>query len=224
MESKKDFPFNECKLCRTLDDCPNPDLPTDELGMSLPPDECPKPMNIMRRTLRKRNPYEIGTRIKEFFCKSSITLAVNDTDMKDLLHEVLSHFGMTEVDGPASNPEILRFFNELGYDWVNDDSTTAWCSAMLSYYAKKCGYQYHVDLDARGWLDMPVKVLKPSLGDIVILWRNNPASWQGHVGLFINWNETKVWLLGGNQNNQINITAYPRERILGIRQIKKLPS
>jgi uncharacterized protein (TIGR02594 family) len=141
--------------------------------------------------------------------------------MKDLLVEVLSHYGLSEVQGTQSNPEILEFFDELGYDWVNDDSTTSWCSAMLSYYAKKCGYEYHKALDARGWLKMPIYVLQPRVGDIVVLWRNNPTSWEGHVGLFISTAGSKVYLLGGNQSNQINITAYPRDRILGVRQLKK---
>jgi uncharacterized protein (TIGR02594 family) len=141
--------------------------------------------------------------------------------MKDLLVEVLSHYGLSEIPGTQSNPEILEFFDELGYDWVNDDSTTSWCSAMLSYYAKKCGYEYHKNLDARGWLKMPLNVSKPSVGDVVILWRNNPYSWEGHVGLFISWTDTVVYLLGGNQNNRIDITAYSRDRILGVRQLKK---
>lgn len=141
--------------------------------------------------------------------------------MDDLLIEVLSHYGLSEVAGSQSNPEILDFFRELGYDWVNDDSTTSWCSAMLSYYAKKCGYEYHTKLDARGWLKMPIKVLKPTIGDIVILWRNNPTGWEGHIGLFISWTIDRVYILGGNQNNQINISAYNRDRILGFRKLRK---
>ena len=166
----------------------------------------------------------IKSRIKDWFCKKDTRPPINDSDMKDLLYEVLSHYGLSEIAGPSSNPEILEFFKDLGYDWVTDDSTTSWCSAMLSYYAKKCGYQYHVGLDARGWLDMPVKVLKPSIGDIVVLWRGSPSDWRGHVGLFINWDDTKIWILGGNQSNTISITPYARERLLGFRQLKRLPN
>lgn len=144
--------------------------------------------------------------------------------MTDLLIEMLSHYGMKEVEGKDSNPEILNFFKDLGYDWVNDDSTTAWCSAALSYYAKKCGYEYNKDLNARGWLNLPNKilVLRPEIGDVVIFWRESPDSWKGHVGLFIAQDKNIIYTLGGNQGNAINIQAYPRDQLLGYRKLKKL--
>lgn len=51
---KEDFPYKECNLCRTLDDCKHRDKPDNELGIELPPDECIKAMSVMRRTMRKR--------------------------------------------------------------------------------------------------------------------------------------------------------------------------
>jgi len=54
MKKDDDFPYPECKLCRTLDDCKYREKPDDELSMELPPDICPKPFNVMRRTMRKR--------------------------------------------------------------------------------------------------------------------------------------------------------------------------
>jgi uncharacterized protein (TIGR02594 family) len=140
--------------------------------------------------------------------------------MTDLLIEALSHYGLKEVDGVASNPEIIEMGKDLGFD-VADDSTTAWCSLLVNYFAKKCGYEYSGKLDARSWLKMPVVALKPSIGDVVVLWRESPSSWKGHVGVFINWDEKNIWILGGNQSNQLNISAYPREQLLGFRKLKK---
>jgi hypothetical protein len=87
--------------------------------------------------------------------------------MTDLLLEMLSHYGMKEVDGPQSNPEIIAMGEDLGFD-IMDDSTTAWCSLALNYYAKKCGYEYTGDLAARSWLKVPIVVLKPTMGDVVV--------------------------------------------------------
>ena len=141
--------------------------------------------------------------------------------MNDLLIEVLRHYGLKEMFGPQANPFILAMFSSIGYDWVQDDET-AWCSAALNYFCKKLGYERSGKLDARSWLKMPVLVLKPEIGDIVVLWRDNADSWRGHVGLFINWDTDKIWILGGNQQNMIGINAYPRDRILGFRQTKKI--
>lgn len=140
--------------------------------------------------------------------------------MKEVLLEMLSHYGMQEVEGPQANPEIVAFFKDLGYD-VKDDETS-WCAASLNYYLKQCGYEYTGKLDARSFLKLSVIVLKPTLGDIVVLWRESPESWKGHVGLFINWNTKYVWLLGGNQGNALSITAFPRERVLGCRRANKI--
>jgi uncharacterized protein (TIGR02594 family) len=141
--------------------------------------------------------------------------------MEDLLLAMLADYGLKEFDGPASNPEIITMGEEMGID-VEDDSTLAWCSLALNYYAKTCGYEYSNSLSARSWLQMPIKVLKPTLGDIVVLWRENPTSWKGHVGLFISMDDLRVYILGGNQGNMISIAAYPKDRILGIRKLHKI--
>ena len=141
--------------------------------------------------------------------------------MNDLLIEMLRHYGLKEILGPTHNPEIVAMFASIGYDWVKDDET-AWCSASLNYFCKKTEYERSGKLDARSWLKMPVQVLKPTIGDVVVLWRNKPDSWEGHVGLFINSDVNDVYVLGGNQGNMINISPYPWNRVLGFRQLRKL--
>jgi len=141
--------------------------------------------------------------------------------MKDLLLEMLSHYGLKEIFGSTHNPEILNMFKEIGYDWVKDDET-AWCSAALNYFCLKTKYERSGKLDARSWLDMPLKVIKPELGDVVIFWRNNPTSWQGHVGLYINSDAHDIYCLGGNQNNMINIAPYSWDKLLGFRKLNKI--
>lgn len=141
--------------------------------------------------------------------------------MIDLLVEFLSHYGLKEADGLANNPEIISMGKEIGYD-IKDDSTTPWCSLLMNYVAKKCGYQYTGQLTARSWLKMPVMVLQPSVGDVVILSRGDPKGWEGHVGLFIKWDDKRVWVLGGNQGNEVNISVYQRDRVLGVRKLKKV--
>ena len=49
-----EYPYLECKHCRTIADCPHPDVANDLLGTPLPPDCCPKPIDIMNETLKKK--------------------------------------------------------------------------------------------------------------------------------------------------------------------------
>jgi len=144
-----------------------------------------------------------------------------ESDMTEILHEMLRHYGVKEVVGDKHNPDILAMFAEIGFDWVKDDET-AWCSAALNYFCFKLGYERSGKLDARSWLKMKEIVLKPSLGDIVIFWRGNPESWMGHVGLYISEDLDNIYTLGGNQGNMLKITPYPRERLLGYRRVKKI--
>ena len=141
--------------------------------------------------------------------------------MTEILLEMLKMYGLKEVVGKDNNPDIVKMFTEIGFDWVQDDEIS-WCSAAINYFCKKLGYERSGALDARSWLKMPIIVLKPSIGDIVVLWRESTDSWKGHVGLFITQDIDNVYILGGNQSNSINITAYPRERVLGYRQVHKL--
>ena len=137
--------------------------------------------------------------------------------MKALLLEMLKYYGLKEVFGKEHNPEIVKMFHEIGYTWINDDET-AWCSAALNYFCHKLGYERSGKLNARSWLNMTIKVTKPEMGDIVILWRDNPNSWQGHVGLYISDDKDKIYILGGNQDNMISIRSYYKSRVLGYRK------
>ena len=141
--------------------------------------------------------------------------------MNEILEEMLTNYGLSEIDGPLSHPDIMEFFYDIGFSWVRDDST-AWCSAALNYFAKKHMYERSQKLDARSWLKVGEIVLEPKLGDVVVFWRESASSWKGHVGLYINHNEKYVWVLGGNTNNAIGIAAYPRDRLLGYRRLRHI--
>lgn len=43
--------------------------------------------------------------------------------MNEILTEMLSNYGLSEITGDKHNPEILAFFAEIGFDWVKDDET-----------------------------------------------------------------------------------------------------
>lgn len=141
--------------------------------------------------------------------------------MKEVLLQALPYYGLKEIKGAEHNAQVVEFFHEIGHEWVQDDET-AWCAAFVGAVLKRAGYEHTGKLNARSYLDIGWEPTVPEPGDLVILWRNDPNSWQGHVGFWVNEDEQHVHLLGGNQSNQVNIAAYDRGRILGYRRLKKL--
>lgn len=133
----------------------------------------------------------------------------------------LSEWNTREIVGKKHNPEVLKYFQEIGYEWVKDDET-AWCSAFINYCAQKAGFESSGKLDARSWLKVGRKTSKPKVGDIVVFWRGVKNGWQGHVGFFIREKDGFIYTLGGNQSNKVRIAAYEAHRLLGYRTLKKL--
>jgi|SRR5210317_384152 len=134
------------------------------------------------------------------------------------IEKAMSQYGIKEIVGRQHNPEVLKYFSEIGHSWVTNDET-AWCSAFANWVCKMTGKERSGKLTARSWLTVGVQVDKPALGDIVVLWRESPSSWKGHVGFFIRETQNWIYILGGNQQNQVKITAYPKNRLLQYRRV-----
>lgn len=150
--------------------------------------------------------------------------------MEQILKLAFSQYGIKEIAGnEKNNPEILKYFTEIGHKWVKTDET-AWCSAYVNWCAKKSGFEYSGKLDARSWLNVGKQVFTPQLGDIVIFWRESLESWKGHVAFYINHiyinyiNDihNNIYCLGGNQGNMVQILPYPKTRLLGFRRLSLL--
>ena len=138
-----------------------------------------------------------------------------------MIKTALSQIGVIEIPGSEDNPQILKYFSEIGHTWVKSEDT-AWCSAFMNWVALKSGYERSRELNARSWLDVGEEITDPEPGDVAILWRGSKDSWQGHVGLFCSKVNNNIWLLGGNQNNMVKVQAYPASRVLGYRRLKKI--
>lgn len=120
-----------------------------------------------------------------------------------------------------SNPEIDRMFDYMGYEDLNDD--TPWCSLLVSYVLKKTGYSYE-KLWARDYLNYGVPIDAPEEGCLAIYSRGGNF---GHVGFLVSSTEDQDLILGGNQNNEVNMSYYPKDgmrngveyKLLGYRRI-----
>ena len=60
------------------------------------------------------------------------------------------------------------------------------------------------------------------LGDIAVFWRGSKEGQEGHVGLYISETPNFVYVLGGNQLDQVNISKISKAKLLDYRQIPKV--
>ena len=126
--------------------------------------------------------------------------------------------GLRETPGSASTPRIRRAILEAA-SWLDpDDSVTAWCGCIMGLWFSECGLTppaaYY---RAANWLNIgrasPLETAKQ--GYVVVLTRSGG----NHVGLYHSHTATHITLLGGNQSNAVNLTAYSRASLRGVRAI-----
>ena len=128
----------------------------------------------------------------------------------------LKEYGTLEDVTSGSNPRVLEYFAKVGHSWVKDDAT-AWCAAFVGWCLESCNIKSTKKLNARSYLEWGITTTGPRIGDIAVLWRISPTSSYGHVAFFIKRDEKYVWLLGGNQADQVKIEKYPLSQVLGYR-------
>ena len=111
------------------------------------------------------------------------------------------------------NPRIVEYHgptNIRGYD-----DKASWCSSFVNWSLAQVGISGTGSALARSWLEWGRD--QAELGCIVVLSREEPNSWKGHVGFFLRFEEDRIYLLGGNQLEEVREHFYPRSTVLGYR-------
>jgi len=139
-----------------------------------------------------------------------------------IIKEARKYFGIEEIEGNRHNKAILNFFKETGNGAIKTDED-AWCSVFVSYCAKQAGLNYSKKANAKSWLQQGTATTNPKPGDIVVFWREDPDSWEGHVAIYLGKDETtnEIICLGGNQDDQVCIRNYYTNRVIGYRTLTK---
>jgi uncharacterized protein (TIGR02594 family) len=121
----------------------------------------------------------------------------------------------------GSNPEVLKYFAESGHAEIGDDATP-WCAAFVGSVLARAGLPNTGSLLARSYTNWgsAVDIAAAQKGDVIVLQRGN-STWQGHVGFYDSHTDDGVMVLGGNQNDAVNIRGYDRGRLLAVRRAKQ---
>lgn len=121
----------------------------------------------------------------------------------------------------GDNPKILEYFRDAGHPEIKNDET-AWCAAFVGAMLRRAGMIPTGFLTAQSYLSWgdSVPVASMQQGDICIVKRGT-KSWQGHVFFVHKFDGKRLWGLGGNQSNSVNIQEFPvNSTILGVRRAK----
>lgn len=122
--------------------------------------------------------------------------------------------GIKEAPGNADNPRVLEYHaaTSLG---AGDDAV-AWCSAFVNWCMKQNNISRTNSASARSWLNWGVRLAEPRKGCVTILKRGNSPV-QGHVAFYVGDGAGSIRLLGGNQQDQVKVSAFPKSMLLGYR-------
>jgi len=131
------------------------------------------------------------------------------------INKALRFLDIKERDGLANNPVIMSFYKDVGHGGVQDDETP-WCAAFVGALLERCGLMSTRSLLARSYLNWGAPLDRARVGAIAIFKRGRDQT-KGHVGFVMGQDDKQVYILGGNQSDEVNIQPFKRKDLLGFR-------
>lgn len=129
------------------------------------------------------------------------------------LAEARNHLGVREIPGVNHHPLIVQMWKTIKRGGIRDDETP-WCAAFVGFCLERVGIVSSRFESARSYLSWGRRLDGPALGCVVVFTRDGG----GHVGFLTGTTfDGRLLVLGGNQANEVNIRAFPLERVSGYR-------
>jgi uncharacterized protein (TIGR02594 family) len=115
----------------------------------------------------------------------------------------------------SSNPRITEYHAVTAIAGYDDKAN--WCSSFVGWSLQQAGIAGTGSALARSWLEWGDTLDAPRPGCIAVLWRDDPASWKGHVGFFVREDGDDIVLLAGNQLGAVCEQRHPKTTVLSYR-------
>ena len=131
------------------------------------------------------------------------------------MHVARRELGVAAYPAGQSNPRISAY--HAGTNIAGYDDKASWCSSFVHWCFAQVGIAGTGSALARSWLAWGQALDQPRPGCVVVLYRDDPASWKGHVGFYLRHDAGQVHLLGGNQLGAVREHVYPLASVLGWR-------
>ena len=115
----------------------------------------------------------------------------------------MGEMGQSEIDGSRDNPRIVEYFDATTLNATDDE--VPWCAAFANFVLKSSGIAGTNSAMALSFKYWGRETKKPAYGDLVLFSHGNG---RGHVGFYVGTSKGRVSVLGGNQNDSVNITQF----------------
>lgn len=124
-----------------------------------------------------------------------------------------SNLDTREIPGAEDNPNIVRYHQSCTLKATDDE--TPWCSALANTVIQNCGLGYKGTQSAQAisWLKWG-KSIDGRYGAITVFDHGNGT---GHVTFFLYAEGDTIYCRGGNQGDQIKISAYNLQDVADFR-------
>lgn len=136
------------------------------------------------------------------------------------LSVAISHQGLKEVPGPAHNSKIIGWLRDLKAWWSDDE--TAWCGTFVAHCMQAAGQPIPTHwFRAKAWAEYGSNLRPDRLAPGAILIFDRKGG--GHVGFYVGQDTRYYYVLGGNQDNGVNVMKIARSRLVASRWPKGEP-
>lgn len=124
----------------------------------------------------------------------------------------MKEIGVKEIHGKEHNERVLEY-HEVSGGFTTDE--VPWCASYVNWVMLQHGYDtVKYPARAKSWLHFGKTSIVPIVGSIAVKSRTGG----GHVGFVIGQNtDGDIYVLGGNQNDEVNIKLYKKEVFIDFR-------
>jgi uncharacterized protein (TIGR02594 family) len=114
----------------------------------------------------------------------------------------------TKEDPDNTGPAVQRYI-DLAHAGAQHDP---WCAIFANAALEANGIKGTRSASSQSFRSSPdfVELAGPALGALAVFWRGSESSGLGHVGFYRGEAGSRLWILGGNEGDMVQVEAFPR--------------
>jgi len=171
--------------------------------------------NITINAIKSVNNKVLHKKIYAQNSRDETTVVESGTHRPSWIKEAYKELGVKEKRGSASNPRVEQYHDAVA-GWASWKDDVPWCGSFVGFIMIKAGQgKVSNSFRAKSWKNYGKRVMEPVLGAIAVKDRRGG----GHVGFVvgISSNGKYLYILGGNQNDEVNIKRYSKSVFTDLR-------